>query len=200
MSKTLSQPKPKNLKPKPPGTTDQLATSSLGSPNSDIGKLDELAEKIAREQAITGKTDEITRQKEDALLNPQPQEEAGFIPDPIITQVTAGMTFFLMKRVANIFEKDLTPLTDDQKVRLEAMVDKLLRKYVPASLSKYQESSEVFLVIGGIVITNLVDFSNAAQVLPKKESDKAPSIPPVPESNITVITADAPPAPNVGAF
>lgn len=188
-----TSPKTKTSKdPESLGMTAPLDHSSSMTPTTDIGKLDQLAEKIKRDRNIDSAVDQIQTAKEDQLLSGPAVET--FVPDPALVQIGAGMTFFAMKKISNFFEKDLSPLTEMQKASLERILDKLARKYLPASLAKYQEHSEIFLVIGGIVISNLTDLRKPSAA-PRKEAERGTTLPEIPQANVTVITAEAPPVP-----
>jgi len=193
--KPRPSPKKSRLPPENPGSIKPPAkpSTTFSEPmTSDTAKLDELAERIQKEQRIDTAKSVIDEQKQTELISQAAPAAVEFAPDPALVQISAGLVFFAMKKISNFFEKDLSPLTDQQKASLERILDKMARKYMPASFAQYQESGEVVLVLGGIVMSNLIDIRDAK---PAPLPEKAPSLPETPESKVTVIHADAPPIP-----
>jgi len=181
---------PKAPKLKSPGMTGPSLekVSTIQPIKSDIQKLDQLAEKIKTERALDDKQEQINANDQQQFLkDPIIPAAETFNPDPALVQITAGMTFWVMKKAVNFFEKDLTPLTDHQKAGLERIVDKMARKYIPASMAKFQESGEVFFVLGGIVMSNMKDLGapqppTASPAADSQKDDQPGTLPPIPSS------------------
>jgi len=176
--------------------------TSLESPTS---KLDQVALKIEQDQAVEQAKVSIDEKKKQDLINSSShaptidsiEQEQGFVPDPMIVTMVSGALYWAMKKTANnLFNKDLYPLSEEQQQRLEALIDKLARKHIPASFTKYQQDGEVLWVFGGIIIQNLKDIDPPSPVDTTKQAPQsAPSVLATPETKVTVVHSEAPPVP-----
>jgi len=184
---------------RPPQNSLETSSESLTS------KLDQVALKIEQEKAVEQAKVSIDEKKKQDLISSSsiaepsidiPEQEQAFVPDPMIVTMVSGAIYWEMKKTANnIFNKDLYPLSDEQQQRLEALIDKLARKHIPPSFTKYQQDGEVLWVFGGIILQNLKDIEKPVQAVITQTHQPAPSIPETPKVNVTVVTAEAPPTP-----
>lgn len=175
--------------PKPPLSQSKSRVKTTdGSSLIDSEKLSDLKGRIQREQALRNAEKAQDQKKESAILSqassPQPTSET-FVCSPIMLDVSAGVTFHIMRKIVNMFQKDLMPLSESQKEQVKGLLAYYAETYLPAALAKYQRAGDAIFVIGGILMMNTTDLR------PAKE-DKKPDEPHVTTEAASVVISPEP--------
>lgn len=186
---------------KPPVMAQEKTVSSVGDTAAD---LDKVAQEIQREEALAAKEKEAIVQKEEELLKVAPSSpEPGFsfTPSPALTRIGAGLAVWGLEWVLKAaFHRGLRPLSSDQQDNLEQAIANAIQKYTPLFMAKFMaghgaESNIVFALVD-IGMKNNIELPG-----PERSAtltvEKAPIVASPPLENVTVITAEAPPVPEV---
>lgn len=177
-----------------PDQPAKIITSAGGIDGS--GNLEAVAARIERERMIDGAKQQFETAKENKLLAgpaTPPAPVSLFIPSDEVKQIAAGITFYVTKKIVYFMAKELKPMDRDQETRLKDALGRLMEKYVPAAMAKYQDSGEIVLVLGGIVISNMTDIKPPGQpTTPGQKIEKQPTAPELPTAE-TVFLGPATP-------